>query len=220
MTNLDPNHIDALVERQRQIAILHRGIIQSHKDTIRGPLSLSEADHRELIADASRAAGAITALRSENDRLSNLWQIEHDHAAALRAQIDRERAATIEAAAKVADSAGMSLKPAAGWAERDVVWWETGGLDHILAATDAIRALHTDATRAAMDAIRREGYEAGAGEERAKSADLANAARDLADCCQLGEDADWEEGEDPLSALRAVLADITPPKTDRSEITP
>ena len=135
MTTIDPKHLDALVERQRQIAILHRGIIESHKDAIRGPLSLSEAEHRELIADASRAADTITALR---------------------AQIDRERAATIEAAAKVADSAGMSLKPAAGWAERDVVWWETGGLDHILAATDAIRALHTDATRAAMDVIRRE----------------------------------------------------------------
>ena len=148
----------------------------------------------------------IAEKNAEIQRLSNLWQIEHDHATALRAQIDRERAATIEAAAKVAESAGMSLKPAAGWAERDVVWWETGGLDHILAATDAIRALHTDATRAAMDAIWREGYEAGAVVERAKSADLANAARDLADCCQLGEDEDWEEGEDPLSELRAVLA--------------
>lgn len=224
MTTLDPKHLDAVVERQRQIAILHRGIIDSHKDTIRGPLSLSEADHRELIADATRAADTITALRAQLDQTQQDLTAEEMRGNAerqeLRAQIDRERAATIEAAAKVADSAGMSLKPAAGWAERDVVWWETGGLDHILAATDAIRALHTDATRAAMDAIRREGYEAGAGEERAKSADLANAARDLADCCQLGEDADWEEGEDPLSALRAVLADITPPKTDRSEITP
>lgn len=92
----------------------------------------------------------IAEKNAEIQRLSNLWQIEHDHAVSLRAQIDRERAATIEAAAKVAESAGTSLKPPAGWAERDVVWWETGGLDHILAATDAIRALHTDATRAAM----------------------------------------------------------------------
>jgi len=195
MTNLEPKHIDALVERQRQIAILHRGIIESHKDTIRGPLSLSVAEHRELIADASRAADTITALRAENDRLSNLWQIEHDHATALRAQIDRERAATIEAAGRVA-------------------WPHPWQPDHLLAsasyvlfcAANHIRALHTDATRAAMDAIWREGYEAGAVVERAKSADLANAARDLADCCQLGEDADWEEGEDPLSELRAVLA--------------
>ena len=177
MTNIDPKHLDALdaklasqIGDDVQVIFNHEYLFKQARDT-------------------------ITALRAENDRLSNLWQIEHDHAAALRVQIDRERAATIEAAVAMAEAEGFL-------------------------SVQQIRALHTDATRAAMDAIRREGYEAGVREERAKSADLANAARDLADCCQLGEDADWEEGEDPLSALRAVLADITPPKTDRSEITP
>lgn len=136
---------------------------------------------------------------------------------ALRAQIDRERAATIEAADKKLMGAARQIKSVI-----DLYDMRGAARNTMMRAVQTIesRALHTDDTRAAMDAIRREGYEAGVAAERAKSADLANAARDLADCCQLGEDADWEEGEDPLSALRAVLADITPPKTDRSEITP
>lgn len=88
-------------------------------------------------------AATITALRAENDRLSNLWQIEHDHATTLRAQIDRERAATIEAAAEVIDTCNAE------------------GPYQAIGAASRIRALHTDATRAAMDVIRREGYEAG-----------------------------------------------------------
>lgn len=144
MTNLDPKHLDALVERQRQIAILHRGIIESHKDAIRGPVSLSEAEYSELIADASRAADTITALRAENDRLSNLWQIEHDHATALRAQIDRDRAAAWCDGRDAAATAAFGARPLS------------------ISQLEAIGALtpppgpHTDATRAAMDAIQKE----------------------------------------------------------------
>lgn len=130
MTNLDPKHLDALVERQRQIAILHRGIIESHKDTIRGPVSLSEAEQRELIADAVRAAEAITALR---------------------AQIDRERAATIEAAGlAVADTEIGYYDGISG------DWRAYTGPVILSKACASIRALHADATRAAMDAIRQE----------------------------------------------------------------
>lgn len=98
------------------------------------------------------AADAITALRAENDRLSNLWQIEHDHATALRAQIDRERAATIEAAAKAINDRGAEEQRNFGLGRETQNFYR---------ARDIVRALHTDATRAAMDAIRREGYEAG-----------------------------------------------------------
>ena len=183
MTNLDPKHLDALDAKLASQIGDDVQVIFNHEYLFK------------------QAREAITALRAENDRLSNLWQIEHDHATALRAQIDRERAATIEAAAKMA-------------------WQHEFQPDYLMnavmlfRAAAAIRALHTDATRAAMDAIWREGYEAGAVVERAKSADLANAARDLVDCCQLGEDADWEEGEDPLSELRAALAASIPPNPD------
>lgn len=76
---------------------------------------------------------------------------------ALRAQIDRERAATIEAAVKaceaVAGNWSCGHMPPHCDCARDVEQWHF--------AADEVRALHTDATRAAMDAIRREGYEAG-----------------------------------------------------------
>lgn len=133
MTNLDPKHLDAQVAELR--------------------------DWGNYLAD--EAAAAITALRAENDMLSNLWQIEHDHATALRAQIDRERAATIEAAARTcwaqvkrrADQIANSNVP-----DQQRARWVAGRIQAELLAK-AVEAMHTDATRAAMDAIRREARE-------------------------------------------------------------
>ena len=126
MTNLDPKHLDALdaklasqIGDDVQVIFNHEYLFKQARDT-------------------------ITALRAENDRLSNLWQIEHDHATALRAQIDRERAATIEAAVR-------RIEPAANADDlpKSVLRMAQG----------SIRALRTDATSAAMDAIRREARE-------------------------------------------------------------
>lgn len=179
MTNLDPKHLDELVAELR---------IHGWKMNMRWP---------------DMAADAITALRAQLDQAQQDLNAEEMRGNAerqeLRTHIDRERAATIEAAAKACEACAPD--PAGGAASH------TNSMRVIaFDCRNKVAKLHTDATRAAMDAIRREGYEAGVRKERAKSDELANAARGLADCCQLGEDADWEEGEDPLSALRAILA--------------
>lgn len=183
MTNLDPKHLDALVAEFQTGRIC--------------------AENGEKCRAMDEPSGCRCAMAA-------------DAITALRTQIDRERAATIEAAAQwhmdriaeanrqIAENNEYLAREGLTHSEanercRETVW-------NSRVAIRAIRAMHTDATRAAMDAIRREGYEAGVREEMAKSADLANAARDLADCCQLGDDADWTEGEDPLSALRAIIA--------------
>lgn len=58
-----------LVQRQRQIASLHRGFCASETDTIRGPAIMSFGEHARLAADADAAADLIAALAEENQRL-------------------------------------------------------------------------------------------------------------------------------------------------------
>lgn len=58
-----------LVQRQRQIASLHRWFCASETDTIRGPAIMSFGEHARLAADADAAADLITAQAEENQRL-------------------------------------------------------------------------------------------------------------------------------------------------------
>lgn len=44
------------------------------------------------------------------------------------------------------------------------------------------------------------------GHKLAAAVDLLAALEVLVDCCQLGDDADWKEGEDPIAAARAAIA--------------
>lgn len=186
MTNLDPKHIDALVDRVMKIS-MDLGFPST--------TTMDSALARELCA-------TITALRAENDRLSNLWQIEHDHATALRAQIDRERAATIEAAASWCETHTMEI-PMDHKKRRYRLYSAgeptEGGVYEGMGYAAAIRELHTDATRAAMDAIRRDGYEAG----------VKEAAKLYEDGGGPGVGG-WDYFGDFYDALLALAASITP----------
>lgn len=112
--------------------------------------------------DALDAEAAKADFADYGADLADLIQRQRATITALRAQIDRERAATIEAAAGVCDLAAYRHRD-------DAARFRAGTDPHhyrraLAAVADkaaqSIRALHTDATRAAMDAIRREGYEA------------------------------------------------------------
>lgn len=178
MTNLDPKHLDALT------------------------LFLGKTARR-------------MSFQSRDPAGAKKCQDAADTITALRAQIDRERAATIEAATQwhmdriaeanrqIAENNEYLAKHGLTDSEanercREKVW-------NSIVAIRAIRALHTDATRAAMDAIRREGYEAG--------------VRDAAKLCvSLRKEADRPEAEavgcmDCASAILALAAS-TPPDPD------
>jgi len=65
-------------------------------------------------------------------------------------------------------------------------------------AIDRNRSAHPPASPTVQDAAR-----------VPEIAALIDAAKYLAGCCQLGEDADWEEGDDPLAQVNAAIRAIT-----------
>jgi len=65
MTALTNADLDVLIERQKQIANLHRGFCASETDEIRGPATMTFREHARLAADADRSADVIARLRAE-----------------------------------------------------------------------------------------------------------------------------------------------------------
>ncbi len=64
----DVKTMGELAAKLKRNAQLHRGFIESQRDSIRGPAYMSYAEHATLAKDADQAADAITRLTAERDK--------------------------------------------------------------------------------------------------------------------------------------------------------